>query len=190
VALVAALAAALVGSATGIAGAAGLLPESFTGPLAFWERETNGGIDVQTARRVAQAPGPDGTVLSVWSARAADNTTCIAPMFEAPGPLDRPPPADFDLAGGQCSAAVSTVPFGTLGGSTDGRRTHTMWATAGQAVRAEVRMPDGSTRSALRAEGMFFLWYVADAHTPAPVLVGYDGAGRTIGPRPLPNLSR
>jgi len=167
----------------GIAAAGGLLPDSLTGPLKFWTHETGGRVDVQHAHRVAQEPGPDGQVLSVWSARAADGTTCIAPMFETPGPLDRPAPAHFELAGGQCLPPASTASFGDLGASSDRRNLVTAWATAGSAVQAELHFPDGSTRAALPAEGMFFLWYTSDEE---PALVGYDAAGRVVGTVRLP----
>lgn len=190
-ALTAALAAGLVASGTGVAAAAGLLPESFTRPLSFWTTETNGAVDVQTARRVAQTPGPDGTVLSVWSATGQDGTTCIAPLLEPPGDLDRPAPTSFTPAGGQCAQAdPGAAPLSDLSGSTDDRALHTMWAAAGNAARAELRLPDGTVRPAVRAEGMFFFWYAAGEGLAPPVLVGYDAAGNVVAERSLPDLTR
>ncbi|MGC4765233.1 hypothetical protein ACLQ20_20485 [Micromonospora sp. DT46] len=188
----AALAAGLVASGASIAVAGGLLPESFTKPLSFWATETGGAVDVQTARRVAQAPGPDGTVLSVWSAKGQDGTTCIAPLFEPPGDLDRPAPTSFKLAGGQCTGAADrgTEPLSTMGGSEDGGGIHTMWAAAGDAVRAELRLPDGSVRLAVRAEDVFFFWYLANESVDPPVLVGYDAAGKVVAERSPPNLRK
>jgi hypothetical protein len=186
------LTAAIFAVGAGVATAGGLLPESFTGSLSFWTNETGGGVDVQTARRVAQAPGPDGTVLTVWSARSADGTVCVAPMFEAPGPLERPAPADFRLAGGQCGPAdIRSQPvFGSTGGSSTPEGIHTMWASAGGAVRAELRLTDGSVRPALAAESMFFFWYEANERVAPPTLVGYDSAGKVVGERPLPDLDK
>lgn len=184
--LVSALVAALLVAGTGIAGAAGLLPDSFTRPLAFWSHETQGQIDVQNARRIAQEPGPNGTVLSVWSAHSAAGATCIAPMFEAPGPLDRPAPADFQLAGGQCTPHASGEPFGNLGASSDQRNITTAWITAGKAVKADMQFRDGTTRPALKAEGMFFVWYAADPQTGPPKLIGYDVTGHVVGTTSLP----
>jgi hypothetical protein len=194
--LTAALTAGLLTSGAGIATAGGLLPDSFIGPLSFWAKETGGAVDVQTARRVAQAPGPDGTVLSVWSARSEDGTTCIAPMFESPGPLDRPAPTDFRLAGGNCERksdldrGSGNGPFDRVGGSSDDRGIHTMWAAAGGVPRAELRLADGTMRPALLAEGQFFFWYLADERVDPPTLVGYDAAARVVAERPLPNLDR
>jgi hypothetical protein len=186
----AALAAVLVSSSAGIAAAGGLLPESFTKPLSFWTTETGGAVDVQTARRVAQGPGPDGKVLSVWSAKNQDGTTCIAPMFEPPGDLDRPAPKDFKLAGGQCTPAdLHTQSFGDGGGSMDGQGIHTMWAAAGNATRAELRLPDGTERPAVQAEGLFFFWYLANEAVNPPALVGYDATGKVVAEHALPNLS-
>ncbi|MFC6018095.1 hypothetical protein ACFP2T_18035 [Plantactinospora solaniradicis] len=189
VAFTAVLTAALVASGASIAVAGGLLPESFTRPLSFWETETGGAVDVQTARRVAQAPGPDGTVLTVWSAKGQDGTICIAPLFEPPGDLDRPAPTSFKLAGGQCADTDQGMePFSTMGGSEDGRGIHTMWAAAGSAARAELRLPDGSLRSAVRAEDMFFFWYLANESVDPPLLVGYDAAGNVVAEQSTPNL--
>jgi hypothetical protein len=186
----AALTAVLVSSGAGIAAAGGLLPDSFTKPLSFWTTETGGAVDVQTARRVAQGPGPDGKVLSVWSAKSQDGTTCIAPMFEPPGDLDRPAPTDFKLAGGQCAPAdLPPQSFGDGGGSMDRRGIHTMWAAAGNATRAELRLPDGTVRPAVQAEGLFFFWYLATETVDPPTLVGYDAAGKVVAEHALPNMS-
>lgn len=132
--------AALLVTGAGVATASGVLPESFTKELAFWTSDTNGGVDVDTARRVAQAPGPDGTVLSVWAATGANGTTCVSAIFEAPGDLDRPAPANLRSAGGQCTPVDTPESFGDLGGSADERGIHTMWGGAGDAVRAEMRL--------------------------------------------------
>ncbi|MEW2376584.1 hypothetical protein AB0883_10835 [Micromonospora sp. NPDC047812] len=189
VVLTAALTAGLVVSGASVAAAGGLLPESFTKPLSFWATETGGVVDVQTARRVAQAPGPDGTVLTVWSAKGQGGTTCIAPMFEPPGDLDRPAPTSFTLAGGQCADGdQGKESFSSMGGSADGQGIHTMWTTAGNAVRAELRLPDGTVRSAVRAEDLFFFWYLANENVDPPVLVGYSAAGVVTAERSLPNL--
>ena len=186
--LTAALTTGLVASGVGVAAAGGLLPESFTRPLSFWSTETGGVVDAQLARRVAQAPGPDGTVLSVWSATGPDGTTCIAPLFEPPGDLNRPAPANFHLAGGSCATGEGLGPFGSLGGSADERNVHTIWASAGDAVRGELLFPDGTVQPVLYAEGQFFLWYVANDRVDPPTLVGYDAAGTVVGRAPLPNM--
>ncbi|GAB3513274.1 hypothetical protein [Phytohabitans suffuscus] len=194
--LTTALTAGLLASGAGVATASGLLPDSFTGPLSFWTKQTGGAVDVQTARRVAQAPGPDGMVLTVWTARSDGGTICVAPMFEPPGPLDRPAPADFRLAGGSCEKtsdrdrASGNGPFHSTGGSADDRGIHTMWAAAGGAARAELRLADGTTRPAALAEGQFFFWYLADERVDPPTLVGYDATGTVVAEHPLPDLDR
>jgi hypothetical protein len=182
------VAATLLATGAGVATASGVLPESFTQELSFWTSETKGGVDVDTARRVAQAPGPDGTVLTVWAATGTNGTTCISPMFEAPGALDRPAPASVRSAGGQCTPTDTRETFGDLGGSTDDRGIHTMWGGAGEATRAELRLPDGTVRPALYAEGMYFFWYLANDTVDSPILVGYDASGKVILERRLPNL--
>ncbi|MCW6008662.1 hypothetical protein K1W54_29570 [Micromonospora sp. CPCC 205371] len=186
--LTTAVTAALLATGAGVATASGVLPESFTKELSFWASETGGGVDVDTARRIAQAPGPDGTVLSVWAGTGANGTTCVSPMFEAPGDLDRPAPASVRAAGGQCTPADSPGTFGDLGGSADERGIHTMWGPAGEAARAELRLPDGTVRAALAAAGMYFYWYLANETVEAPFLVGYDASGKVVLERQLPNL--
>jgi hypothetical protein len=189
--LTAAFTSGIVAAGAGVATASGLLPDSFTGSLSFWTSETDGAVDVQTARRVAQGPGPDGTVLSVWSGRSANGAVCVSPMFEAPGPVDRPAPKDFRLAGGQCNPAdMRSEPFGNMGGSSTPDGLHTTWASAGDAVRADLRLADGSVRPALFAEGMFFFWYRTEAGVALPTLVGYDAAGKKVGERQMPGWDK
>lgn len=185
----AALALGLVASGVGVAGAAGVLPESFTQELSFWASETKGGVDAQNARRVAQTPGPDGTVLSLWAATGADGTTCLSALFEPPGALDRPAPTDFRGTGGQCIRPQDRergLHFGDGGGSSTPSGVHTWIVAAGDAVRAELRLANGATRPVPGAEGMFFFWYLADEHTDPPMLVGYDAAGRAMERPTLP----
>jgi hypothetical protein len=74
---------------------------------------------------------------------------------------DRPAPADFQLAGGQCTPHASGEPFGNLGASSDQRNITTAWITAGKAVKADMQFRNATTRPALKAEGMF-VWYAAD----------------------------
>jgi hypothetical protein len=177
---VAVVAGGLVLSGAGAATVGGIMPRAFTAPLSFWSTETGGGVDENTARRVAQGPGPDGRVLSVWAAEGADGTLCVSPMFEPPGPLDRPAPADFALAGGECVPPdLRDQPLGdSMGASADERGVYTVWGTAGTAVRADLRLADGTGRPAVVVAGMFFAWY---GPGPAPVLVGYDAADRVVG---------
>lgn len=183
---VAVLAGGLVLAGVGAAATGGVLQRA----LSFWATETGGGVDAASARRVAQGPGPGGLVLSVWAAEGSDGTLCVSPLFEAPGDLARPAPADFALAGGECApAAVRDEPFGSsLGGSADAHGVHTMWGPAGAAARADVRLPDGTVRPAVVAMGMFFCWYEVDRAAAAPSLIGYDAGGGVVGEAPLPNL--
>ncbi|WBB51189.1 hypothetical protein O3597_12265 [Verrucosispora sp. WMMA2044] len=187
--LTAALTVGFVASGAGVAAAGGLLPESFTGPLSFWSTETKDTVNAQQARRVAQMPGPDGLVLSVWSATAPDGTTCIAPLFEPPGDLDRPAPVNFTLAGGQCARPEDSEPFASTSASTDENDRHTMWANAGNAARAELLLSDGTVRPAILTEGLFVFWYVANRTIDPPTLVGYDATGTVIAERSLPDLT-
>ncbi|MEV6306356.1 hypothetical protein AB0M02_43580 [Actinoplanes sp. NPDC051861] len=186
-----ALTAGLLVSGVAVAGATGMLPHAFTDSLSFWHSETRGGVSAGNGHRVAQQPGPGGRVLTVWSATAADGTTCVSALYETAGPLDRPAPADFHSAGGQCTPATGPAePFGNTGGSSEPDGVHTMWVSAGDAVTAELKLADGTTRPALAAAGLFFCWYTAGPSDEPPVLVGHDKRGRKTGSIPMPNLSR
>lgn len=182
----------LIASGVGVAAAGGLLPETFTRELAFWTSETQGGVDIQKAQRVAQGPGPDGSVLSVWAATGKDGTTCVSPMFEMPGELDRPAPKNPHLLGGQCATPVQQQQDGGFGGVSGGgpdkRGIAVMWGPMGRAVRGELHLSDGSVRPAISAERNFFFWYLADDHAEPPVLIGYDSAGRVVGRAQIPDL--
>jgi hypothetical protein len=188
--LTATLTAGLVASGAGVAAAGGLLPESFAQNLSFWTSETAGRMDVQTARRVAQTPGPDGRVLSVWSARSGDGAVCVSAVFESPGPLDRPAPANFRSGGGSCLPPHDTWgPFGSGGGTVEGNGIHIMSAADGGAVRGELRLADGSVSPVAHAAGMFFYWYRAGGGVTPPTLVGYDAAGKVLGEQAQPDLT-
>jgi hypothetical protein len=183
------LAAVLVPAAVGAAAAGGVLPRSFTEQLSFWSYETKGEVDADNARRAAQMPGPDGSVLSFWTATGQDGTRCLSLLLEAPGELTRPAPASFDPGAGTClptSAPAGT--FGDVSGSVTAQHIHLMFGSAGDAARAELRLTDGSVRPVALAEGQFFYWYLADRQVDSPTLVGYDAAGREVGTRRLPNL--
>ena len=111
-------------------------------------------------------------------------------MYESPGALERPAPTLARSAGGECPIAQqqSDGAFGDLGGSADDVGLHTMWGAMGKAVRAELRLSDGTVRPAGSAQGYFFFWYRADRKAAAPLLVGYDSAGNVVGEQRLPDL--
>jgi hypothetical protein len=128
------LTAVLVGSGVGVAAAGGVLPESFTRSFSFWTSETHGAVEVQKARRVAQTPGPNADVLSLWVATGKNGTTCISLLYESPGDLDRPAPKQARSAGGECPTAEQQASgtFGNLGGSAEDSGIHTMCGADGQ----------------------------------------------------------
>lgn len=178
--LTTAVTAALLATGAGVATANGVLPESFTNEISFWASETKGGVDVDNARRVAQGPGPDGKVLTIWAATGADGTTCVSPMYEEPGDLDRPAPANVPITGGTCTQDTRKEPFGTFGGSKNEQGIQTWFGSDGGVARAELRLADGTVRPAIHAAGMIFFWYREDDSVAQPVIVGYDAAGHEV----------
>lgn len=188
--LTAGLTAGLLASGAGVAAAGGLIPDSLARHLSFWASETGGGIDVQTARRVAQLPGPDGQVLSAWSGRSRDGAVCVAELVEAAGPLDRPAPATFRSGAGSCLRPnESWGPFGSGGGTAGDNGVHIMHMADGGAVRGELRLADGTVSPVAHAEGLFFFWYRAGGGIAPPTLIGYDAAGKVVGEHALPDLT-
>lgn len=113
---------------------------------------------------------------SVWSTRRPATHPTSTPTRTAPGC-------------GRCRTPVR-VAFAFVGGSSDDEGIHIMMASAGPAVGAELRLPDGTTRPPVYAEGMFFVWYLANDTIEPPNLVGYDSAGQVVVDVPMPKLAR
>lgn len=170
----------------GVAGATGVLPEKFFDTFAFWAEED--GVDLATAERVATVPGPDGLLFTVVSMTGGpDDTVCIAPMFETPESASGPVPSAFDGGGGTCGPASSTEPFGSNQGVGADADEHMYSAPAGEAVRAELRLPDGSVYPAVLADGWFYGWFPTDS-AGDPVLTGYAADGSVVGEMTITRL--
>jgi hypothetical protein len=166
----------LFAAGSGVAAAGGRLPEWFTRPFSSWKHDV--GVDPQTVVRVAGIPGPDGSVFTVWTARGANGVVCVASGFESRQSASSAVPTHFDANGATCAPAGRTTAFGDgLAINADQRR-HTFDVGAGDKVRAEVHLGDGTVLPVAHVEGYFLGWYPS-AHTgTAPELVAYDAAGR------------
>lgn len=170
---------AVLAGGLGVAGAAGALPQSFVDSFAFWAEDR--GVDLATAERVATAPGPDGLVFTVVRMTGGpDGTVCVTPMFETAGSLSGPVPSVFDDGGGSCGPVRTPEPFGSNQGVNASEDTHVYWVAAGTAVRAELRLPDGSVYPAVRVDDGFYGWFPTGS-AGEPVLTGYGDDGTVVG---------
>ena len=173
-------AAMLATSAAGVgaASAIGLTPTSFTSAFSSWQHWPGGSADPAAAERIATAPGPDGMVFSVLSTGRAHGSSCRTSVVESAESARRDLPDSFtEIYGDFCSNHATAPTFGTAAVSyQDVAAGFTV--SAGKAVRAEVRTPDGQVYPALLVEGDFWGWFPRSAH---PTLLGYAVDGSLVG---------
>jgi hypothetical protein len=175
-ATVAALSVLAVPGGLGVASAAGILPESFVGNYRLWQQDT--GVDPATMTRAGTAPGPDGTVFTVWTAKNPSNDyLCIAPVFESAASAAAPAPSVFEESGNGCQVLDLKMAFGENKWITSANGRHTFAVTAGDSTRAALRLHDGSVRPVIRVEGNYVGWFDLPTGQPTPVLIAYDDAG-------------
>jgi hypothetical protein len=140
-------------------------------------------VDVDAVERAATGPGPDGTRFSVLRVGNAQGWTCLGPGFESAASAASPVPTDFDRNGNLClPSGYRSGPFGGATGTIAEReddRYPTYMSEAGAAVRAELRLPDGTIQRALLVDGYFWGWYPRTAG--GLTLVGYDAEGGIVG---------
>ena len=162
----------------GVAAANGLMPHSFTAAYSGWQHWPGHAADPATAERVATAPGPDGTVFSVLSTGHGAADSCRTAVLESAESARQPLPGEFtDIYGDFCSDAPTLPDFGGVSVSyQDVAAGYTV--SAGDAVRAEVRTPDGQAYPALLVEGDFWGWFPRSAR---PTLVGFAADGSVVG---------
>ncbi|MGY2065268.1 hypothetical protein [Blastococcus sp. SYSU DS0619] len=171
--------AAVLAGGLGVAGAAGVLPQDFVDTFAFWAEDS--GVDLATAERVGSAPGPDGLVFTVVRMTGGPNgVVCLAPLFETAGSLSGPVPSVFEDGGGACRPGSPVEAFGTNQGVNASEDTHVYWVAAGNAVRAELRLPDGVVYPTLLVDGGFYGWFPTGSEGE-PVLTGYAADGTVVG---------
>ncbi len=93
-------------------------------------------------------------------------------------------PSVFAEAGSSCVSDASTKPFDS---NQDVTADDTYWVPAGQAIRADLPLPDGSGYPAVLVEGGFYGWFSTDSRGD-PVLTGYAADGTVIGEVTIPRL--
>ena len=163
------------------------LPGSVSEAFSYWSDDPTIGVNADTATRVATGPGPDGTTFTVIDASNDTGLTCLAPLFETPKSAAEPAPTRFAESGSACfSTEQERGAFGVYG-SVQGDDLVTFQRSAGDAVRAELRLPDGTARPALLVRGYLFGWY-ASTGSEEPALVGYAADGTKVGTFQMPAL--
>jgi hypothetical protein len=170
----------------GAASAAGLIP---VGALsAFPDNARSSGdtrVDLSTAKLVVSIPGPTGQRFDVWVAHGAHGFECVSFVFT---PVDAPAagpavPSWRDFAGATCDQPPKHGNvFNSSGGGTSGDSVPTNYAlSAGAAVRADVRLPDGSVVPATTANGWIAGWFPASLNSVGAILTGYAADGSVVG---------
>lgn len=170
----------------GIAAAVGQLSGDqhlfFTGP-------TGDGLtpDLSTVQRVLSTPGPAGEQFVLYATGVTHGGgACTASGFFRGNVL-------VTNNGGACTSGHpwwlptrdSTWDFGNAGGSSGGGESILTFAyTAGPAIRAVVRHPDGHTTPVPVDHRWVGGWLPAGVRGPLE-LIGYDAAGHVVGHRPL-----
>ncbi len=167
-----------VAAGIGAAGATGLLPDAFIRNYASWRQDT--GVDPATATRVAAAPGPDGTIFTIWIAKGPNGSVCIAPLFETADSAKSPQPSAFHDNGSTCQPPERHESFGASSGINADDKNHTYNVSAGDTARAALRLHDGTVLPAIRVEGNYLGWYPTAHGQTAPVLTAYDIAGNVV----------
>lgn len=184
VAAMAGAVAAVVLLAPGAAAALGdgLRPQSFFDAYSYWGENPGGPVDAADVERIATVPGPDGNVFSVLTATNSDGTICLAPIIESQASADSGSPNLFTDGGSLCASpdAGRQAVGATFVGPTDSA---VVWyGYAGEATRAEVRMPGGETYPVVVVEQYLFGWYPLPVRAPeqAPMLTVFAADGSVL----------
>ncbi|WP_346623742.1 hypothetical protein [Blastococcus montanus] len=172
------LSGALLAGGIGTAAATGLLPDRLADLLGARSQPD---LAAATVQRAGTAPGPDGRVFTVvtWEEDPATGYTwCTAQLFETTESAAGPAPADFDENGGACGPSEFPNDFGTELGIGPTAPYVGYVTTAGNAVRGELRLPDGSTYPTVLARGFLHGWFPPGSDG---VLTGYAADGSVVG---------
>ena len=159
----------------GAAAEAGLLPSGATqafpwvGHADKWAAHLPA-VDLSTAVRVISAPGPEGRRFEVWVGKDRAGSTCATRILVGPpatAPADR-----VRLRPNQGGGCSSDAPGNALGGGCNpvwGPGFYTTFSCPARgAVRAEVRLPDGTSQPVPVQNGWIGGWLplgVDPAHT-------------------------
>jgi hypothetical protein len=169
----------------GVAAEAGLVPSAVR--QAFpWVGHTWGArlprVDLSTAVRVISEPGPEGRRFEVWVAKDRAGNVCVTRTFV--GPPATAPSDQIRLRPNQGGTCGPDGPGATLGGSCGpvwGPGFYTSFSCAARgAVRAEVRLPDGTTLPVAIGSGWMGGWLPLGVDPTQTVLTSFAANGTVI----------
>ena len=172
------------GPVSAAASAAGLIP---AGALSAFPDNAGSSdherMDLSTAKLVVSIPGPPGQRLDVWVAHGAHGYHCVSFVFTPlAATTGRAVPSLGDFAGDSCGPPPKhgDVFNSSSGGAGANGESHYA-LTAGAAVRADVRLPDGSVVPATTGNGWIAGWFPPGLDTAGAVLTGYAADGSIVG---------
>lgn len=186
----------IAGTAVAVAVAGfGTAAAAGTGPVQLWNKvfgttapaTSRYQADPSTAQKVFAVPGPGGQEFAAWTVSNDVGWRCIATFFERAGTAQAPAALTDGDSGHSCILAKPPAPtlFGDGdGGSTPGStdRLNFVWE-AGDAVRAELQVSNGSTFPVAVRNGWLGGWFTRD-QVPLGVtatIVAYGADGAVLG---------
>jgi hypothetical protein len=164
------------------ADAAGLLPAGIEHAFPWAnDGDETVRIDPRSIRKAVEVPGPDGQALVVWVGRSTSGQLCTSRVFVTTATADASRQR-FRDQGGTCSSTGDDA-FGATGGWGGGTGVEFTFAyTAGNAVRAEVRLPDGVVEPATVEGGWVVGWLPTGTYLGTTVrIIGFDAHGQRVG---------
>lgn len=164
----------------------GMKPQSFVDVYSFFLDSPAKAVDPATGTRVATGPGPYGGQFAILSIVNDDGLTCLIAVFETPDSAASALPNDFEGLQSTCLDQPALQSF-FVHGDESGTSTVQWWASAGEAVSGELRMPTGETYPVLYAGGYLWGWYPLPVRRgdQAPTLTGYAADGTVVGRLPV-----
>lgn len=169
---------------------AGLLPTAAQRVFGWATSPTVGlGIDLTTARKIADVPGPGGQRLELWVGKAKPPHICTALFLAEAATPDRP---EFPF-GAACYGHHDFTALGSVLDSNINGPIHLFAFGAGRSVRGTITYADGRSEPVAVAGGVFLGWIaVADLHpmgtghvpTERVTLTGFDISGGVVGTFP------
>ncbi|QIB47340.1 hypothetical protein [Streptomyces aureoverticillatus] len=154
--LVAAAAVVALGGVTAVADAMGVLPSGVVDGLTRIEGGDMGGVDLDRARMLVEAPMPDGRrTMQVWQAPNESGGTCTYTRYVAADGTEEG--GGTDCSNGAHAEPLDRLPLWTGGGTTDMDGYETTYGHAAKpAVAVRITWADGARQTVrLNADGSF-----------------------------------
>jgi hypothetical protein len=170
-----------------VASEAGLLPTAAQRAFPWEGSPTDSfGIDLKTARKVADVAGPAGQRLELWVGKAKPPHICTT-VFLAEAATPDQPEAPFSVA---CYGHKDFTALGSVLDDNINGPIHLFAFGAGRSVRGTITYADGRSEPVAVAGGVFLGWIAtADLHAVGTTglasdrvtFTGYDTSGHKVG---------